>query len=290
MKEKYIQEKRCMGWNNRHSVTTSSGNNQLHGFFREYFDKKPKRISSSFRIRYCNSVNELPGIVDVHSKNYAKVKEFSKKVEPEKPYSDIQKVLLETRMPLKKGQSRAYPTAKKHFQLVSGWQNDFINMRSHGNSQLHRDKREFFDKPIKYSPGMNTNKTVTLKPMEVYHQITPVRSIQQSIDLIRALKTEEKEEKEKRLPKDGVARSVSSITDNISQIPNLRSSAPYISRKWSKKPLSKQISQFDSNKSLISGGSPSNLSRGASGINQDFRMTDSQWVQNRAINLPQMSM
>ena len=50
-------------------------------------------------------------------------------------------------------------------------------MRSQGNSDIHKDKREFFDKPVKYTPGMNTNKTITLKPMEVYHQITPVRSI-----------------------------------------------------------------------------------------------------------------
>ena len=29
-------------WNDRFHVTTSNNNNQLHQYFREYFDKKPK--------------------------------------------------------------------------------------------------------------------------------------------------------------------------------------------------------------------------------------------------------
>lgn len=63
-------------------------------------------------------------------------------------------------------------------------------MQSRANDKMFRDKREYFDKPIMYQSGMNTNKINTLKPMEVYHKITPVRSIQQSINLIRALKNE----------------------------------------------------------------------------------------------------
>ena len=78
------------GWNDRFFVTTSSGNNQLHGFFREYFDKKPKSISSSFRVKYCNSTNELPGIVDVNSRHISKVKEFGRKGSS-KPHDDIKK-------------------------------------------------------------------------------------------------------------------------------------------------------------------------------------------------------
>jgi len=41
--------------------------------------------------------------------------------------------------------------------------------------------------------------------MEVYHKITPVRSIQQSINLIRALKNEQKEDIEKTRPKSVVS-------------------------------------------------------------------------------------
>ena len=63
-------------WNDRFHVTTSHNNGQLHQFFREYFDKKPKQFSSSFRIKYANSSNELPGITDVGSRQHTKVKEF----------------------------------------------------------------------------------------------------------------------------------------------------------------------------------------------------------------------
>ena len=104
-------------------------------------------------------------------------------------------------MPYKKGQSSAFPSAKKHYKLASGWQSDFAVMQSRANNTIYKDKREFFDKPVSYWTGMNTNKTNTMKPMEVYHKITPVRSIQQSINLIRALKNEQKQEIEKVRPK-----------------------------------------------------------------------------------------
>lgn len=74
-------------------------------------------------------------------------------------------------------------------------------MQSRANERIFKDKREYFDKPIMYHSGMNTNKTNSLKPMEVYHKITPVRSIQQSINLIRALKNEQREEVQKQRPK-----------------------------------------------------------------------------------------
>ena len=112
-------------------------------------------------------------------------------------------------MPLKKGQSGAFPTAKKHFKLASGWQSDFNVMQSRANGHVYRGKREFFDKPVHYQTGLNSNKTNSLKAMEVYHKITPVRSIQQSINLIRALKNEQKEDVEKTRPKS-VAYNVAS--------------------------------------------------------------------------------
>lgn len=74
--------------------------------------------------------------------------------------------------------------------MASGWTNDFVVMASKTNDRVYKDKREFFDKPVAYQTGVNSNKTSTLKPMEVYHKITPVRSIQQSINLIRSLKNE----------------------------------------------------------------------------------------------------
>ena len=149
-------------------------------------------MSSHFRVKYANSSNELPGITDIGSRTHTKVKEF--KSLPEEAYMNVKKLMNETRMPLKKGQSGAFPTAKKHFQLASKWTNDFGVMQSRANTKIFRDKREYFDKPVMYQTGMNTNKTNTMKPMEVYHKITPVRSIQQSINLIRALKNEQKED------------------------------------------------------------------------------------------------
>ena len=118
-------------WDQRFFVTTSKDNGRLHSFFREYFDKKPKEISSSFRIKYANSTNELPGITDVKSRLHTKVKEF--KSVPEQPHHNVKKIIAETRMPYKKGQSKAFPSAKKHFKLAHGWQNDFMVMQSKTN-------------------------------------------------------------------------------------------------------------------------------------------------------------
>lgn len=89
----------------------------MHQYFREYFGKRPKEFSSSFRIKYANSSNELPGITDVGSRQHSKVKEF--KSLPEEVHMNVKKLMNETRMPLKKGQSNAFPSAKKHFRLAS---------------------------------------------------------------------------------------------------------------------------------------------------------------------------
>ena len=88
-------------WDQRFFVTTSKDNGRLHSFFREYFDKKPKAFPTSFRVKYANSANELPGITDVNSRAHTKVKEF--KSVPEDAYLNMKKVMNETRMPLKKG-------------------------------------------------------------------------------------------------------------------------------------------------------------------------------------------
>ena len=170
-----VDRRNAPEWNDRFYVTTSVNNGKLHQFFREYFGKKPKEHSSSFRVKYANSTNELPGITDNATRTHTKVKEF--KSLPEKAHQNVKKLMSETRMPLKKGQSTAFPTAKKHFKLASGWQSDFVVLHSRANENVYKSKREFFDQPVSYQTGMNTNKTHALKPMEVYHKITPVRSI-----------------------------------------------------------------------------------------------------------------
>ena len=81
-------------------------------------------------------------------------------------------------MPIKKGQSAAFPSAKKHFKLAEKWKPEFVVMMSKANENLYPARREYFDKPVNYQTGMNPNKAISLKPMEVYHKITPVRSIQ----------------------------------------------------------------------------------------------------------------
>lgn len=55
--------------------------------------------------------------------------------------------------------------------------------------------------------------------MEVYHKITPVRSIQQSINLIRALKNEQKDVAYQSRPK---SVNPGASSDNYGSIPNLR--------------------------------------------------------------------
>lgn len=129
-------------------MTTSSNNTRLHQYFREYFDKKPGAIETSFRIKYANSSNELPGITAVGSRTHSKVKEYM--AAPEKAHLNVKKLINETRMPIKKGQSKAYPSAKKHFRLANGWQTDFMVMSSKANDKVYKDRREFFDKPINY--------------------------------------------------------------------------------------------------------------------------------------------
>ena len=56
--------------------------------------------------------------------------------------------------------------------------------------------------------------------MEVYHKITPVRSIQQSINLIRALKNEQKDVAFLARPK---SVNPGTSSDSYGTIPNLRS-------------------------------------------------------------------
>ena len=120
----------------------------MHPFYRQYFDKKPKEASTSFRVKYASSVNELPGITQLGTKSHTKVKEFN---EPkEKPYHDIKRVMAETRAPfnLKKGSTSAFPSAKKHFKMANGWTNEFTVMESRCNEHRFRGQKEFFDKPI----------------------------------------------------------------------------------------------------------------------------------------------
>jgi hypothetical protein len=52
-------------------------------------------------------------------------------------------------------------------------------MESRANDERTRTQREFFDRPLsKPAPWNNKNSgMIPLKPMEVYHKMTPVRSI-----------------------------------------------------------------------------------------------------------------
>mmetsp|Transcript_25807 Transcript_25807/g.34510 ORF Transcript_25807/g.34510 Transcript_25807/m.34510 type:complete len:93 (+) Transcript_25807:730-1008(+) len=88
---------------------------------------------------------------------------------------------------------------------------------------------------------MNTSKTGSNRPMEVYHKITPVRSIQQSINLIRALKNEQKDEVERVRPKS-VVNTMGTASDTYGQIPNLRDS---VDRKQAFLPVKSSLSKFE---------------------------------------------
>lgn len=118
-------------WDSRFYVTESKGNHHFHSYFREYFDKKPKQFASSFRITYANSTNDLPGITDVASRQISKTKEF--KSLPMQSHQNVKKIMAETRAPIKKGQSKAFPSASKHFEMAGGWHNDFVVLHSRAN-------------------------------------------------------------------------------------------------------------------------------------------------------------
>lgn len=93
------EETRTGGWDDRFSVTESRGNVQVHPFYRQYFGKQPKENPTTFRVRYASSTNELPGITAVGTKSHSKVKEFNET--KEKPHQNAQKVMKETRGPVK---------------------------------------------------------------------------------------------------------------------------------------------------------------------------------------------
>ena len=136
-------------WNDRFQITASTHNRVMHPFYREYFDKKPKQLSTNFRVKYANSTNEIPGITDAGTRQHTQTKFF--RDVPEKPHLNVKKVMNETRVPFKKGQSKvSFNGAKKHFKMANGWTNDFAVMSSRANNQMYKDKREFFDKPIVY--------------------------------------------------------------------------------------------------------------------------------------------
>ena len=110
----YHAQDRALGWDERFHVADSKNNNTSHQFYREYFDKKPKENATHFRIKYAGSINELPGIANVNSKLNTKTKDFKGAVVSDKPHQNKWKMLQETRMPLKKGQTNAFPSTKEH--------------------------------------------------------------------------------------------------------------------------------------------------------------------------------
>lgn len=108
-----LERRNVPEWNDRFNITESKGNAHFHQYFREYFGKKPKQFASSFRVAYANSTNDLPGICDVQSRQISKVKEF--KSLPLQPHHNVKRIMAETRAPVKKGMSKAFPSAQKHF-------------------------------------------------------------------------------------------------------------------------------------------------------------------------------
>ena len=53
-------------------------------------------------------------------------------------------------MPIKKGQSGAFPSAKNHFRMTENWKPEFVVMHSRANEINYPAKREYFDKPVGY--------------------------------------------------------------------------------------------------------------------------------------------
>ena len=66
----------------------------------------------------------------------------------DKPHKNFKVIMEDTRMPLQKGATKAFPSPKKHFELASKWQNQFASMESRANELRTKTQREFFDRPI----------------------------------------------------------------------------------------------------------------------------------------------
>lgn len=144
-----------MMWNNRFATETSVINRELHPFYRQYFGKDTKQIPTVYRVRYANSTNELPGIIEAGKTT----KKIFTTAPPEEPYKNVKLLMAETRMPLTKGMTKAFPSAKKHFKLVSKWVDGFAVMESRGNLEKTKTQREFFDRPIiKPTPWQSSKK------------------------------------------------------------------------------------------------------------------------------------
>ena len=157
-KASYGTQDKATGWNNRFNITDSKNNNDSHPFYREYFDKKPGQHATHFRIKYAGSVNELPGITQVHTKENVKTKDFRNTFHNDQDHLNKWKITAETRMPVKKGQSNAFPTAKAHLELSKDWKPDFVVMSSKANETRYKSQREYFDRPLKYKSGTVSTK------------------------------------------------------------------------------------------------------------------------------------
>ena len=124
-------------------------------------------------IKYANSSNELPGIIDVSNRKQTKFRQASLRMEKN---ASVKNLITETRMPVIKGQSKAFPTPQEHFEMADRWKNNFVMTQSQANNDIHKSRRELFDRPVQYVSGGLTNQNNLRRPMEVYHKITPVRS------------------------------------------------------------------------------------------------------------------
>ena len=89
------------------------------------------------------------------------------------------KVLLnETRLPVA-GNSNAFPSFKEHIEKIKNWRPSFEVKASAANEVRHKSQKEFFDRPIERPDKKQVYKgsTSVFKPMEIYHKMTPLRSL-----------------------------------------------------------------------------------------------------------------
>lgn len=117
-------------WDNRWNVICSKNNNDMHPYFRQYFDKEPGEETFNFQFAYGGmSPDALPGIID---KAHRPIRKDFYKVN-DRPDKDLFTLTNETRMPLDyllsprrrsrspKTRAPAFPTPGEHLEKVSGW-------------------------------------------------------------------------------------------------------------------------------------------------------------------------
>lgn len=148
-------------------MVPSRDNLHQHQYYREYFDKPPKKAAFNYRFKYARNAAEMPGIVPLgrcEPISYHRV-----------PYGHHVNTaeIYQLRQPAQG--SKAFPRLEEHFERALNWK---ANSTVDSKNNIHniKSKRQYFDNLL------------SKDTFECYAKITPVRSAVQSMALLQAVK------------------------------------------------------------------------------------------------------